>query len=324
MIRRGLFAFFENHHDDPGRALEEQCRLALAAEAAGLSELWVSEHHFNDFSVSGPILPLMGYLLGITRTLHIGSAAVLMPYHHPVMVAEAVAALERLSNGRLLFGMAKGAFPMDDKHFRSDPERNRDALFESARIVTALLRGERVTFRGDYYDLDDAALVPLPAAAVPSYLATFGSESSVRFAAEQGLELMMGQTATLEQVDAARTLYRSCSGRDPEMLLLRLCCIDETPGRAAAQAQASAAHFSGQMKRVRSGAKALDAGRFAPVRALLFETHPMAECSLSGTPEECRAQLRAYGDAGVTAVAIRPGGRDFESNRTIVEAFAAL
>ena len=323
-VKRSLFAFFDNPCHDADRALHEQMALICEAEAAGLDEVWVSEHHFNDFSLSGPILPLMGAICGMTRRIAVGSAGVLLPYHNPLMVAESFAVLERLYPGRLRFGMAKGSFPLDDRHFRSSPERNRNALFEAAHLTRRLLAGERVSHSGVYYDLEEAVLVPSAPRPIPSYLATFGSEESVRFAAQEGLGVMMGQTATLDEVDTVVRCYRDVAGRDPELVLLRLCCIDDDTKTAKAGAQRAAALFSERMRRVKAGSAAYDTRGFAPTRDALFASHPMAERSLSGTPEACRAQLKAYREAGVTSVAIRPGGATAEENLAIVRAFSAL
>jgi alkanesulfonate monooxygenase SsuD/methylene tetrahydromethanopterin reductase-like flavin-dependent oxidoreductase (luciferase family) len=323
-MRRALFAFFENPYGDTGRALREQVALIREAERLGLEEAWVSEHHFNDYSVSGPILPLMAYLCGVTERIRIGSAAVLLPYHTPLMVAETLAVMEQLNPGRIRFGMAKGAFPMDDRHFRSDPLRNREALYEAAVLIRRLLQEESVSFEGEYFSLERASVVPAPSGPIPSYVATFGSEESVRFAAEQGFGLMMGQTATLEQVHDASTLYERISGRRPDLVVLRLCSIDGSADGARVRAVASAHGFSERMRRVKAGRHAFEAGAFDGTRTALFEPHPMAERGIVGTPDMCRKQLWAHKQAGVTSLAIRPAGGSFEENRSIVGAFAAL
>lgn len=323
-MRSGLFAFFENPHGDTTRALHEQVALVREAEALGMDEVWVSEHHFNDYSVSGPILQLMAYLCGVTERIRIGSAAVLLPYHAPIMVAESLATLSALGPERILFGMAKGAFPMDDRHFRSDPERNRAVLYEAALLIERLLKEEAVTFDGDYHTLKQTTVVPRPTGSIPAYLATFGSEESIRFAAEHGFELMMGQTATLEQIETAVTLYERTCGRRPDLVVLRLCSIDPSGQKARTTALASAHHFSERMRSVKAGTQHSSAGGFAETRARLFEAHPMAERGIVGTPEACRTLLKSHESAGVTAVAIRPVGDTLEANKAILRAFSEL
>jgi alkanesulfonate monooxygenase SsuD/methylene tetrahydromethanopterin reductase-like flavin-dependent oxidoreductase (luciferase family) len=324
LMRTGLFAFFENPHDDATRALHEQTALVCEAEKLGMDEVWVSEHHFNDYSVSGAILTLMGYLFGKTERIHIGSAAVLLPYRSPLLVAEALAVMERLNPGRVQFGMAKGAFPMDDAHFCSDPVRNREALYEAALLVQRLFNEESVSFSGEYFSLEGARIVPIPSENIPSYIATFGSEESIRFAAERGFDLMMGQTATLEQIAAASSLYERISGRRPDLVVLRLCSIGASGERARAMALDSAHRFSARMRNVKAGRRAFEAGSFEQTRSVLFDAHPMAECGIVGTPHECRVLLRALREAGATSVAIRPVGNSLEENKQMLRAFAGI
>ena len=59
----------ENHHQDDRRAFSEQIALVKHAESLGFEQAWVTEHHFNDFSVSSSILMLMAHLAGITSTI---------------------------------------------------------------------------------------------------------------------------------------------------------------------------------------------------------------------------------------------------------------
>jgi alkanesulfonate monooxygenase SsuD/methylene tetrahydromethanopterin reductase-like flavin-dependent oxidoreductase (luciferase family) len=323
-MRTGLFAFFENPYDDATRALQEQTALACEAERLGMDEVWVSEHHFNDYSVSGPILALMAYLCGKTERIRIGSAAVLLPYRSPLLVAEALAVMERLNPGRILFGMAKGAFPMDDAHFRSDPVRNREALYEAALLIERLLNEETVSYEGEYFSLEGARVVPAPSGKIPSYIATFGSEESIRFAAVHGFDLMMGQTATPEQIAAASTLYERISGRRPDLVVLRLCSIDASGEKARQRALESAHRFSERMRNVKAGRHAFEAGSFEKTRAELFDAHPMAECGIVGTPQACRELLATLQEAGATSIAIRPVGNSLEENREILRAFAGI
>lgn len=323
-MRSGLFAFFENPHHDMPRALREQIALVKEAETLGFDEVWVSEHHFNDYSVSGPITELMAYMCAMSERIRIGSAAVLMPYRSPVMVAEAIAALDILTDGRVMLGMAKGAFPMDDRHFASDLQRNREALYEAAIIVKKLLKGEAVSFHGNYFDFDEATALPAPLNPIPGYIATFGSEESIRFAAEHGFDLMMGQTSELASVEQSVRLYERYAGRRPDMVVLRLCSIKETDETAREKALTSAHGFSARMKRVKSGGIGKSSGAFEPTRDALFEAHPMAECGIVGSPKTCEALIQAHRNAGVTSIVLRPIGQTLQANKRILAAYKSL
>ncbi len=107
-MKTGLFCNYENHYQDARRAIFEQVALVKQAESLGFEEAWVSEHHFSESNLSPSMLLLLAHLAGITVNIHLGTAAVLLPFHNPIRVAEDIATLDYLCNGRLLFGVAKG------------------------------------------------------------------------------------------------------------------------------------------------------------------------------------------------------------------------
>lgn len=55
-MKTGLFCNYENHHHDARRAISEQVAVVKHGESLGFEEAWVTEHHFNDFSVSSSTL----------------------------------------------------------------------------------------------------------------------------------------------------------------------------------------------------------------------------------------------------------------------------
>jgi hypothetical protein len=75
-MKTGLFCNYENHGNDTHRAIFEQVALVKHVESLGFESAWVTEHHFNDFSVSPSILVLMAHLAGMTSKIRLGSAAV--------------------------------------------------------------------------------------------------------------------------------------------------------------------------------------------------------------------------------------------------------
>ena len=90
----GLFANFENPAQNawsPARALAESVENVRHAETLGYSEAWITEHHFNPFSVSAAIFPLLAHLAGVTSSIRLGSAAVLLPMLNLVAAGYGVA-----------------------------------------------------------------------------------------------------------------------------------------------------------------------------------------------------------------------------------------
>lgn len=92
-MKTGIFCNYENHHQNVSLAIEEQSQLIQHAESLGFDTAWITEHHFNDFSTSASILMLIAHLSAITSTIKLGTAALLLPFHQPLRVAEDIATL---------------------------------------------------------------------------------------------------------------------------------------------------------------------------------------------------------------------------------------
>ena len=151
--------------------------LAQHAEAAGLDSLWVFDHLFLDrgfvgladghFTTDDP--PLVGVhecwtilaaLAADTHRVELGTLVVATGFRNPALLAKMAVTADEVSGGRLVLGVGCGWNPPEYEAF-GFPYDNRVARFEEAlQIIHPLLRGERVTFRGTYYQTVDAVLRP--------------------------------------------------------------------------------------------------------------------------------------------------------------------
>ena len=89
----------------------------IEAERLGFSSVFLVEHHFTGFGQVSASLNLLSYLAARTERIRLGTAVVVLPWHNPVLVAEAAATLDLLSNGRLDFGVGKGYRPYEFSGF---------------------------------------------------------------------------------------------------------------------------------------------------------------------------------------------------------------
>ena len=80
----------------------------LYAEELGYHSVFVVEHHFTGVGQLSASLNFLSYLAGRTKRIRLGTAVVVLPWHNPVLLAEQVATLDLLSNGRFDFGVGKG------------------------------------------------------------------------------------------------------------------------------------------------------------------------------------------------------------------------
>jgi probable F420-dependent oxidoreductase len=155
-VRRFRFGY-QATTSDPS----ETARLALKAEDAGFDVFQVGDHVGAEPTA---LLSLAAAALA-TERIRVGTLVLNNDFHHPVTLAQELATLDHLSGGRLEVGLGAGhsftEYAATGRTF-DPPARRKARLGEAVEILRALLDGDRVSFRGDYYRLDDAAtLAPL-------------------------------------------------------------------------------------------------------------------------------------------------------------------
>src|SRR5690349_21069789 len=77
---------------------------AQAADELGYNCVWFTEHHFEQYGRPSPLLQA-AHIAAHTRRVKMGIAVVVLPFHHPIHVAEDIATLDHLSGGRVQFGI---------------------------------------------------------------------------------------------------------------------------------------------------------------------------------------------------------------------------
>ena len=80
----------------------------LKAEQLGFDSVWFTEHHFTRHGIVSATMSVLAYLAGVTSTIRLGTAVSVLPFHNPIQLAEEVATVDLLSNGRLDLGVGRG------------------------------------------------------------------------------------------------------------------------------------------------------------------------------------------------------------------------
>jgi alkanesulfonate monooxygenase SsuD/methylene tetrahydromethanopterin reductase-like flavin-dependent oxidoreductase (luciferase family) len=159
----GTFFFFQaapgyRHADIIHRELEQ----VEWTEELGYVEGWFTEHHFIDYGLSVDPSSLAAAAASRTRRVRIGLAAAILPFHHPLRLAEQMALVDIISNGRLDVGVGRGNRPAEFAGYRVPQIESRDRFDETVEILRLAWTQERFTFHGRYFDFDDVRVIPKP------------------------------------------------------------------------------------------------------------------------------------------------------------------
>lgn len=88
----GLAPGFAHQRGDayPAQFMREELENLVLAEELGFDSVWITEHHFSDYSISTDPLQLLGYIAGRCRRLKLGTQVIVVPWRDPVRLAEAI------------------------------------------------------------------------------------------------------------------------------------------------------------------------------------------------------------------------------------------
>ena len=158
-LKSGIFlAPFHNHDENPTLSMERDLELLEHLDRLNYHEAWIGEHHSGGFEIIAS--PEMFIAAAAERTKHIrlGTGVVSLPYHNPFMLADRMVQLDYQTRGRAMFGVGPGALVHDAKKIGIDPGDQRRMMNESIDVIIELLRGDSVTRKTDWFDLQEARL----------------------------------------------------------------------------------------------------------------------------------------------------------------------
>jgi alkanesulfonate monooxygenase SsuD/methylene tetrahydromethanopterin reductase-like flavin-dependent oxidoreductase (luciferase family) len=122
----------------------EVLELATTAESAGLSGIWVAEHHFNPSGLCPSPPVLLAACAARTRRLRLGSLVSVLTFHRAVDVAEEYSLLDRISGGRVNLGLGSGYIPTEFEGFGIDPAARHERFDRAYATVIDAMAGHEV------------------------------------------------------------------------------------------------------------------------------------------------------------------------------------
>ena len=159
----GIFMEEMRQGNSQADAFQEAFRLAEAAEAWGVDCVWLGELHFIPArSVLSAPLVVASSIATRTKSLRVGTAVQVLPLGNPLRIAEEVATLDHISEGRVEFGIGRsGAVRTYD--ILGIPYAESQARFrEALEIILEAWKGEPFSYRGEHYRIENATVSPRP------------------------------------------------------------------------------------------------------------------------------------------------------------------
>ena len=209
-MRFGLFYLMQRDPDWSEQAVydAELAQMDLAEEL-GFEAVWIAEHHFSDYGLC-PVPPVIAARVAArSRRLRVGMGVSLLPLHDPVMLAEQLAVLDQVSEGRLDVGIGRGGAGPDYGTFGVDYKESRDRVEEGIDLMRRCWSGEEVNFTGRFRSVEGVRVTPRPRQRPqpPLYIAANSADTGLH-AARMGLPTLSSFFIPAPELARRREAYR--------------------------------------------------------------------------------------------------------------------
>ena len=302
-----------------GQGFHDFVEFNIEAEALGYHGTFCVEHHFTGWGQISATLNLLTWLAARTKTLRVGTAVMVLPWHNPILLAEQAATLDLLSAGRLDLGIGKGYRYTEFSGFNV-PEEEAEARFDEALdvMIKAWTTPERFSHHGRYWQFNDIIVEP-PSFRKPYPLLWMaaGSRESIRKVAQRGFNLLLDQFAQPVVIGSRIAQYKAeveACGRvfDPMSVAVArdvYIARDEADRRAALERN--------QRMRQRTIEVARAPGRSGGSHILSYADNRgnNEAVALYGSSDAVAEQVEALRAVGVTYLLANMGGGSRESLR---------
>ena len=288
-MKFGIFYLFSDFGNIPQDQLFNEVLEEIEyGEELGFDSVWLPEHHFAVYGMLGNPLTLAAAIAQRTHRMQIGTAIMVLPFQHPLRVAEDAALVDLLSNGRLLLGLGRGYQPPEFHGFGVPQHASRAMFLEAFEILKRALSGEKFTYDGKFWKIEEPTEIfpkPVQKPHPPFYFAAI-SPATYEIAARLNVSLLRSpQFTDLETVNTAYKGYADRMkefGHDAEMLdqPFSVRTYVAPTDEEAKEAAPHAVWFYHLLATLLPGAP----GRPAPVSG--YEDYPRDPSVLAGITEE--------------------------------------
>ena len=147
---------------DDARFVREEIENLVLAEELGFDSVWITEHHFTDYSMSNDPVQLLTYIAARTRHVKLGTQCIIAPWHHPVRLAERIVNLDILSDGRAILGFGGGLAQHEFAGLGIDMNQSRQMYNDLLEVLIPALETGVIEGKGIYGNIPRSELRPGP------------------------------------------------------------------------------------------------------------------------------------------------------------------
>jgi alkanesulfonate monooxygenase SsuD/methylene tetrahydromethanopterin reductase-like flavin-dependent oxidoreductase (luciferase family) len=192
----GAYALPSYHAEsDPpqGAFMRRLLDLLASAETLGFDNIWLNEHHFDAWGGLLPSPPmLLSALSQRTTRVRLGTSITVLGLHHPLSIAEQIAMLDLLSDGRVDFGVGRGSEAYDYEAFGLEYASAQERTVEALDVILKAWSGEPVDHHGPYFEVPPVQVWPRPQQQPypPIWFSCLSNPASFEWTARRGYHLL--------------------------------------------------------------------------------------------------------------------------------------
>jgi alkanesulfonate monooxygenase SsuD/methylene tetrahydromethanopterin reductase-like flavin-dependent oxidoreductase (luciferase family) len=326
-VHFGVFVEELRHGASQAAAFRDVFETADRAEAWGIDCVWLGEIHFTPTrSIISASLQVASAIAARTRRVRVGTAVQVLPLNHPLRIAEEVATVDHISEGRFEFGIGRSGVVRTYDTYGVPYAESQARFREALDIVRQAWTGEPFSYEGEFYRVQNATVAPRPYQVPhPPIRMAATSEETFPLAGRMGLPIFIGLRATeisdlQAQLAPYRLAWREAGHPGEPSVYLRIPVYASPTARGAAEEprESLTSFFARQTELARAavgraGAGPADRRRFQAERmASLSYEDILAKKVVFGTARgvidrltELREQLQLDG----IVAELNPGGR---------------
>ena len=282
--------YIRDYMDDPSRPMHDQ--IEEAAEVCrrlggmGFSAIYAPQHYLSYPTPWPQPLEVLARLASEAQGLKLVTGIINLPYHNPVDIAERVATLDQISNGRFIMGLGLSYREKELGAFGTNRRERMGRFEESLTLIKQLWTGEEVTFEGRFWNIHEGklGLLPVQKPHPPVWIAA-QSDGAVRRAAAMGDACLLGPQPSWADYRILAGKYRAAlekQGKEGKGMLVANRSVAIARDRETAKREARAA---GEVKASQYAGFNMQEG--TTVDFGLGGPRDLSDWALVGSPAEC-------------------------------------